>query len=226
MGRPTRSDEIPLNPQVVVNPFDKWGIDFVGPIDPPSNGKYYILVCTDYVTKWVEVKAMTHARDNKVAEFLYEQIFTRFGVPRDLVTDQRAQFTSNLITAMINDYQIRHRKSSPYHPQANRQTEVTNREIEAILTKTVQLHKKDWSSHLPEAIWAYRISWKTTTGFTHFELLYGKITMLPIEFEHKTLRTALELNIDIFDAQKERLLQLNALDEMRKAALQHTKIIQ
>ena len=72
MGRPTRSNEMPLNPQVVVNPFDKWGMDFVGPIDPPSNGKSYILICNDYVTKWVEVKAMTHACDNKVVEFLYE----------------------------------------------------------------------------------------------------------------------------------------------------------
>lgn len=72
MGRPTKLDEIPLYLQVIFTPFDKWGMDFVGPIDPPSNGKSYILVCTDYVTKWVEVKAMTHARDNKVVEFLYE----------------------------------------------------------------------------------------------------------------------------------------------------------
>lgn len=127
-------------------------MDFVGPIDPPSNGKSYILVCTDYVTKWVEVKAMTHACDNKVVEFLYEHIFTRFGVPRKLITNQGAQFTSNLITALMNDYKIRHIKSSPYHPQANGQAEVTNREIEAILTKTVQLHKKDWSSHLPKVV--------------------------------------------------------------------------
>lgn len=81
---------MPLNPQVVFSPFDKWGMDFVGPINPPSNGKSYILICIDYVTKWVEVKAMTHARDNKVVEFLYEQIFTQFGVPRELVTDQGA----------------------------------------------------------------------------------------------------------------------------------------
>lgn len=96
---------------------------------------------------------------------------------------------------------------------------MTNREIEVILTKTVQLHKKDWSSRLPKAIWAYIIAWETTTSFTPFELLYGKIAMLPIEFEHKTLRTALELNIDIFYAKKKCLLQLNALDEMRKTTL-------
>lgn len=82
MGRPTKPDEIPLQPQVVVTPFDKWGIDFVGPIELPSKVKSYILVCIDYVTKWAEAKPTKHARDNNVVEFLYEVIFTRFGVPR------------------------------------------------------------------------------------------------------------------------------------------------
>lgn len=75
---------------------------------------------------------------------------------------------------MVNEYNIKHRKSTPYHPQANGQVEVTNRDLEAILTKTVALHKKDWSNRLPEAIWAYRTTWKTTIGFTPFEMVYGK----------------------------------------------------
>ena len=83
-------------------------MDFIGPIDPPVNGKSYILVCTDYLTKWVEVKAMKHARDEKVAEFLYEEIFTRYGVPKELVTDQGAQFTSNMISTLMKQYNIRH----------------------------------------------------------------------------------------------------------------------
>ena len=81
---------MPLFPQVVVTPFDKWGLDFIGPIDPPSNGKSYILVFIDYVTKWEEDIPMKHARDNKIVEFLYEEIFTRFGVPREIVTNQGA----------------------------------------------------------------------------------------------------------------------------------------
>ena len=92
---------MPLNPQMVLSPFDKWDMDFIGPIDPPSNEKSYILVYTNYLTKWVEVKAMTHAHDHKVAEFLYEEIFTRYGVPKEVVTDQGAQFTSNLIIELM-----------------------------------------------------------------------------------------------------------------------------
>ena len=88
IGHPTRIDEMPLNPQLVLTPFDKWGIDFIGPIDPPSNGKSYILVYIDYLTKWVEVRATKHAQDEKDAEFMYEEIFNRYGVPKELVTDQ------------------------------------------------------------------------------------------------------------------------------------------
>ncbi|XP_059073393.1 uncharacterized protein LOC131874162 [Cryptomeria japonica] len=106
-----------------------------------------------------------------------------YGVPRELVTNQGPQFTSTLISTLVNEYNIRHKKSIPYHLQANDQAEVTNREIEAILTGTVALHKKDWATRLPKAVWTYRITWKTTTGFTPFEILYGKTTILPIEFE-------------------------------------------
>ena len=63
MGNPVARDEMPLQPQVLVEPFEKWALDFVGPIDPPSQGKRYILVCTDYVIKWVEAKALARATE-------------------------------------------------------------------------------------------------------------------------------------------------------------------
>jgi len=91
MGRPTKTNEMSLQPQVLVTPFDKWGINFVSPIELSSHGKSYILVCNDYATNWVEAQAMAHARDHKVVDFLYECIFTRFGVPREIVMDQGAQ---------------------------------------------------------------------------------------------------------------------------------------
>ena len=84
MGQPTKMDEMPLQPQIVVAPFDKWRVYFVGPIEPHSVGKSYILVCIDYATKWAEAKPMKHPRDNNVAKFLYECIFKRYGVPKEL----------------------------------------------------------------------------------------------------------------------------------------------
>lgn len=98
----------------------------------------------------VEIKAMKHSHDHKVTKFLYEEIFTRYDVPRELVIDQGSQFTSNLIIELMKEYNIKHRKSIPYNSQVNGQAEVTNQEIEAILTKKVHLHPRDWSSRLPK----------------------------------------------------------------------------
>ena len=72
----------------------------------------------DYVTKWVEDKSLYSANEQSV-DFMFEEIFTHFGVPRDIVTDQGTQFTFNLVKAITEKYQIKHQKSTPYHPQAN-----------------------------------------------------------------------------------------------------------
>ena len=79
---------MPLKPQVLIEPFEQWALDFVGPINPPSNGKRYILVCIDYATKWVEAKAFTIATKHTVVTFLFEEIFVRYRVPRKIVTYQ------------------------------------------------------------------------------------------------------------------------------------------
>ena len=106
MGRPTSSNVIPLQPQVMIKPFEKWALNFVGEISPMSHKKKYILVCTDYVTKWVEAKALFRAIEKSVVEFIYEEIFTRFGVPREIVTDQGTQFTSKLMKEITMKYGI------------------------------------------------------------------------------------------------------------------------
>ena len=64
------------------------GMDFVGPINPPSKQKSYIIVCTDYLTKWVETKGIKAVTEEKVDKFLRENIFYKFGYPRELATDQ------------------------------------------------------------------------------------------------------------------------------------------
>ena len=134
----------------------------------------------------MEAKAFLRDTEQVVVDFLHDDIFTRFGVPREIVTDQGTQFTSHLVQAFVQQYKIKHQLSSPYHPQANGQVESTNKVLEAILTKTVEQHHKDWANRLPEAIWAYRTTWKNTTGYSPFELVYGRQVFLPIEFQIKT----------------------------------------
>jgi hypothetical protein len=116
IGRPTSSDEMPLHAQVIIEPLVKYPLDFVGPISPMSHRKNYILVCTGYVTKWVEAKALFLDTKKFVVKFIYEDIFTLFGVPHEIVNDQGTQFTSKLMKELTEKYGIKHCKSSPYHP--------------------------------------------------------------------------------------------------------------
>jgi len=78
IGQPNHRDEMPLNPQVILEPFERWALDFVGPINPPSNQRVYILVCTYYMTKWGEAKALIRANEESVLAFLFEEIFVMF----------------------------------------------------------------------------------------------------------------------------------------------------
>eukprot|EP00253_Pinus_taeda_P008318 PITA_08318 len=177
-------------------------------------------------SKEKKTKVIKATIEEKVANFLRENIFYKFGYPKELVTDQGSQFTSNLIEDLLTHHKIKHRTSTPYHPQANGQVEVTNRALEEILTKVVSSSIKDWADRLGEATWTYNTTWKTTTGFTPYELVYGKKALLSIEFEYNTLRMTAQLDLDISRAQKERLLQLNGLDEQRLQALLHSYTVQ
>ena len=201
-------------------------MDFIRPIDPPSRQKKYIIVCTDYLKKWAETKAVKVATEEKVVEFLRENVFYKFGYPRELVTDQGTQFTSHMIENLLSQHKIKKMKSTPYHPQANGKVEVTNRALESILTKVVSGSRKDWANKLVEATWAYNTTWKTTTGFTPYDLVYGKKDMLSIEFEYNNLRMETQLDLDVTRAQEEGLLQLNGSYEFRMQALLHTEVTQ
>ena len=130
------------------------------------------------MTKWAETKAIKVANEEKVAEFLRENVFYKFGYPRELVRNQGSQFTSNMIEELLSHHKINHRTSTFYHPQANGKVEVTNRALENILTKVVRSSMKDWAERLVEATYAYNTTWKTTNGFTPYELVYGKMALL------------------------------------------------
>ena len=93
------------------------------------------------------------------------------------------------------------------------------------MTEVVSSNRKDWVERLVEATCAYNTTWRTTTGFTSYELVYRKKTFLTIEFEYNTLRMAAQLDLDLRHAQKERLLQFNGLDEQILQAFLHIEIV-
>jgi len=96
MGQPGKVDEMPLQPQIVLEPFEKRAIDFVGLFYPPCQ-KAHILVGTDYVTKWVESKVVIRETEQVVEDLLFEEIFARYGTSRKIVLDGGVQFTYHMI---------------------------------------------------------------------------------------------------------------------------------
>ena len=133
---------------------------------------------------------------------------------------------SHKFETLLQKYHIHHRITSPYHPQASGQVESTNKVIESILTKIVRSHRRDWADRLPEALWEYRTMWCNTTGFSPYDLVYGKSVVFTIEFEIKTLNTTMEVNLDVTESQRNRLNQLNELEEKRIAVVDQTTLIQ
>ena len=127
---------MPLNPILVVDLFDVWGIDFMGPF-PSSFGHLYILVGVDYVSKWVEVFPCRAADHKVVLRFLKENIFSRFGVPEAIISDGGSHFCNKPFEGLLTKYGLNHKVATPYHPQTSGQVELANREIKTILIKVV-----------------------------------------------------------------------------------------
>ena len=185
----------------------------MGPF-PPSEGKEYILVEVDYVSKWVEA-IQTRINDHQVANmFIVSNIFSRFGCPREIISDGGSHFTNSHFRSLLKKYGVHHRIMTLYRPQENGQVEVSNREVKNILKKIIRTDRRDWAAKLPDALWAYRTAFKTAIRMSPFRLICDKPCHLLVEFEHRAYWAIKNLNLSLDQAGKERLLQLQELYEL------------
>nr|GEY34491.1 reverse transcriptase domain-containing protein [Tanacetum cinerariifolium] len=120
-GKISQRDEMPQNSIQICEIFDVWGIEFMGPF-PSSRGNKYILVAIDYLSKWVEAKALPTNDARVVCKFL-KSLFARFGAPRAIISDRGTYFCNEQFTKVMRKYGVTHRLSTAYHPQTSGQVE-------------------------------------------------------------------------------------------------------
>ncbi|GJY59794.1 reverse transcriptase domain-containing protein [Tanacetum coccineum] len=149
-GNISSHNQIPLTNIIVSEVFDIWGIDFMGPF-PSSRNNKYILVAVDYVSEWVEAEALPTNDAQVVVKFL-KKLFSRFGVPKALISDRGTHLCNSLLEKTFRKYDVSHRLATPYHPQISGQTKNTNRAIKRILERTVNGNRKEWADKLDNAL--------------------------------------------------------------------------
>jgi hypothetical protein len=158
----------PMFPVITVGPFTKWGVYFMTCHPTSSRGHRYIIVVMDYFTKWAEAMP-TFVNDGETATlFIFNQVITRFGVPREIVTDHGSHFQNRMMSELASKLGFRQEHSSPYYPQANGQVEAINKYLKMILRRMVNSTRMNWHLMLYLTLWAYQTSVKTATRFLTF----------------------------------------------------------
>ena len=128
-------------------------LDFIGQINPPSSkGHRFMLVATDYFTKWTEAVSLKNMTHREVIEFITEHIIYRFGIHQTLTTYQSSSFISKEVRVFIESYKIKLLNLSPYYAQANRQTESSNKILNKLIKKKVEENPKRWHKMLSEVL--------------------------------------------------------------------------
>nr|GFC58952.1 reverse transcriptase domain-containing protein [Tanacetum cinerariifolium] len=155
---------MPQNSIQVCDIFNVWGIDFMG-LFLSLRGNKYIIVAVDYLSKWVEAKALLTNDARVVCKFL-KSLFASFGTPRAIISDHGTHFYNDQFAKVMLKYGITHRLATAYHPQTSRQVEVSNRGLKRILERIVDENHASWSDKLDDALWAFRTAFKTLIGCT------------------------------------------------------------
>nr|GEU93601.1 reverse transcriptase domain-containing protein [Tanacetum cinerariifolium] len=168
-GKISQKDKMPQNAIQVCEIFDVWGIDFMGPF-PNSKRNKYILIAVDYLSKWVEAKALPTNDARIVVKFL-ESLFSRFGTPKAIISDHGTHFCNDQFAKFMSKYGVTHRLSTAYHPQTSGQVEVTNRGLKRILERTIGENRALWTDKLDDALWAFRTAFKTPIAYEN-SLIY------------------------------------------------------
>ncbi|GKB64607.1 reverse transcriptase domain-containing protein, partial [Tanacetum coccineum] len=176
-----RSPQQKLSPITSPWPFYKWGIDIAGPF-PEGPGKVkFLIVAIDYFTKWIEAKPVATIPGNQIKKFVWDNIVCRFGLPREIISDNGKQFQDNSFKDWCEKLCIRQHFASVKHPQTNGLVERENRSLGEGIKARLDERRKNWMKEFPQVLWAHRTMIKSSNEDTPFSLTYGTEVVIPAE---------------------------------------------
>ena len=209
-------------PGRVLNPlssswlFAQWGLDIVGPFPKAAGNKRYLLVGTDYFTKWVEAEPLANIKDVYAKKFVWKNIVTRFGVPCTLISDNGLKFDSKSFRRYCCNLGITNKYSTPAYLQGNGQVETVNKVIVSGLKKMLDDVKGKWVEELLHVLLTYRTTPRRSIGKTSFSMTYRAEAVIPLETGFSTLRTSSFNSSDNNELLEKRL---DFIEEMRESAM-------
>lgn len=163
-----------LRTKPVQGPFDHVSVDIMGPMTMTVNGNKYIVVFTDYLTKYSEACALSDFKAKMVARVFVEKIILKHICPTVLQSDQATNFTSELIRQICKLCNTGKKFTTPYHPIANSEVECQNCTLATILSIYVNKQHTDWDKYVPYAVFAYNNPKQDSTKYSPFFLLHGR----------------------------------------------------
>ena len=171
----------PLGAKLVGAPLDRLGTDFLGPLPLTSRGNRFILVVTDYFTKWVEIFAVPDQTAVTTAELILNEVIARFGCPYEIHSDQGRNYESTIFTELCRLLEVRKTPTSPGNPKCNGQTERFNKTLVRMIKAYLKGQDREWDRNLGCLATAYRSSQHESTGVSPNLLMLGREVRIPAE---------------------------------------------
>ncbi|XP_004296026.1 PREDICTED: uncharacterized protein LOC101306711 [Fragaria vesca subsp. vesca] len=227
-----RRPPVPLSVIISPVPFSQWGLDFVGRLPPAPGQLKFAIVLVDYNTKWIEAEPLATITTEKVINFLWRNLYCRFGVPQAIITDNGAQFDNETFREFLSEQGTTIFYASPAHPQTNGQVEAINKLIKQNLKKRLEDVKGLWAAKLLKVLWTLRTTPIAATGESPYLLSYGTEAVIPVEMEvpservttydPETNTTGLRLNMDLLEERQDRA-HLRYINKKQKIAKHYNK---
>uniref|UniRef100_A0AAV2KUW7 Gypsy retrotransposon integrase-like protein 1 n=1 Tax=Knipowitschia caucasica TaxID=637954 RepID=A0AAV2KUW7_KNICA len=176
---PQDQSHAPLQQQAVGAPMERVAVDIMGPFPVSDQGNKYVMCAMDYFTKWPEAYALPDQEAETVADTLLEGMFSRFGTPDIIHSDQGRNFESRVFAALCDRLNLQKTRTTPLHPQSDGLVERFNRTMQQQLAILTAAHQRDWDKHIPLVLMAYRSAVQNSTNCTPALLMLGREIRTP-----------------------------------------------